>query len=44
MEKFGFCNTILIEKIFDKKREINLFFTDIDKIKEQMLEEISVPQ
>lgn len=26
-----------------KERGINLFFTDIDKIKEQMLEEISVP-
>ncbi len=27
-----------------KKRGINLFFTDIDKIKEQMLNEISVSQ
>ena len=91
IKKFGFCNTILIEKIFDnqtaillqnavptlekyidhvhtidnkpakvpeklgkiilenfenlmnlKKRGINLFFTDIDKIKDQMLEELSV--
>ena len=90
-EKFGFCNTILIEKIFDKEhaillqnafptlekyidhvhtvdgkpakvpealekiilekfkymlkmkeRGINLFFTDIDKIKNQILEEQSV--
>lgn len=90
-KKYGFCNTILIEKIFDKKhaillqnafptlekyidhvhivdghpakvplklekiilsnfknliemkkRGVNLFFTDIDKIKNQMLEELSV--
>ena len=90
-KKYGFCNTILIEKIFDKKHDIllqnafptlekyidhvhivdgppakvplklekiilsnfknliemkkrgvNLFFTDIDKIKNQMLEELSV--
>ncbi len=89
IEKFGFCNTILIEKVFNndaaillqnafptlekyidhvhtvdnkpakvpeklskiilenfedlmnlKKRGINLFFTDIDKIKKQMLEEL----
>ena len=91
VSKFGFCNTILIEKIFDKEhailiqnafptlekyidhahtvdgkpvkvpillknkilhnfknmmkmkeRGINLFFTDIDKIKNQMLEELLV--
>ena len=91
IEKFGFCNTILIEEIFEKKhaillqnafptlekyidhvhtvdgkparvpetlekiilsnfksmlkmkeRGINLFFTDIDKIKEMMLEELLV--
>lgn len=89
IEKFGFCNTILIDKIFDKDtvillqnafptlekyidhvhtvnnepakvsdklgkrilkdfqylmklkdKGINLFFTDIDKIKAQMLEEV----
>ena len=89
IEKFGFCNTILIEKVFDKNtaillqnafptlekyidhvhtvdgmpakipetlgkiilenfiqmlklksKGINLFFTDIDKIKEQMLNEL----
>ncbi len=89
IEKYGFCNTILIEKIFDKdaaillqnafptlekyidhvhtldgkparvpkklekiildnfknlmqlhSRKIKVFFTDIDKIKEKMLEEI----
>lgn len=89
IEKFGFCNTILIEKVFDKNtaillqnafptlekyidhvhtvdgmpakipetlgkiilenfiqmlklksKGINLFFTDIDKIKEQMLNEV----
>jgi len=89
VERFGFCNTILIEKVFEndavillqnafptlekyidhahimsdgkpakvvtsikeeilvkfkylmklKKRGVNLFFTDIDKIKEQMLKE-----
>lgn len=93
IEKFGFCNTILIETIFDKKhaillqnafptlekyidhvhtvdgkpakvpetlakiilnnfkdlmklknKGINLFFTDIDKIKEQMLEEVYVTE
>ena len=90
VEKFGFCNTILIENVFDKKsaillqnafptlekyidhvhtvdgkpakvpetlgkiilenfkelmklksKGINLFFTDIDKIKKQMLEELN---
>ena len=89
VERFGFCNTILIEDVFNKKtaillqnafptlekyidhihtvdgkpakipealgkiilenfeslmklkeRGINLFFTDIDKIKEQMLDEL----
>jgi len=89
IEKFGFCNTIIIDKVIDgeaailiqnafptlekyidhihtvdgkpakisepleknildnfedllklKKRGINLFFTDIDKIKKQMLEEL----
>ena len=89
VEKFGFCNTILIENVFDKKtaillqnafptlekyidhihtidgkpakipetlekiilenfknllklksKGINLFFTDIDKIKKQMLDEL----
>ena len=85
VEKFGFCNTILIEEIFEKKcailfqnafptlekyidhihtvpetlekiitsnfknllklkaRGINLFFTDIDKIKTQMLEDLKTP-
>lgn len=91
VEKFGFCNTILIEKVFDsdaaillqnafptlekyidhvhtidgkparvpeklekiilenfnnlmklKKRGINLFFTNIDKIKKQMLDELKL--
>ena len=89
-KKYGFCNTILVKKIFDeesiillqnafptiekyidhvhmrngkpakvppkiekeieskfhelmllKKRGVNLFFTDIDKIKEQMLKELN---
>ena len=89
IEKFGFCNTILIENVFDKKtaillqnafptlekyidhvhtvdgkpakisealgkiilenfeyllklksKGVNLFFTDIDKIKKQMLDEL----
>ena len=91
IEKYSFCNTILIEKIFDEEsaillqnafptlekyidhvhtidgkparvpekleqiiydnfkelmklntREIKVFFTDIDKMKEQMLEELKV--
>lgn len=91
IEKYGFCNTILIEKIFDEEsaillqnafptlekyidhvhtidgkparvpekleqiiydnfkelmklntRGIKVFFTDIDKMKEQMLEELKV--
>ncbi len=91
VKKFGFCNTILIEKVFDsdaaillqnafptlekyidhvhtidgkpsrvpeklekiilenfnnlmklKKRGINLFFTNIDKIKKQMLDELKL--
>lgn len=93
VEKFGFCNTILIERVFEndavillqnafptlekyidhvhtvdnkparvpeklekiilenfknlmklKNRGINLFFTDIDKIKDQMLKEIEIDQ
>ena len=68
IQKYGFCNTILIEKIFEEDsaillqnafptlekiiletfkklmklhvRGIKVFFTDIDKIEEMMLDEI----